>query len=170
MSSRKIGIEEARKGLGDIVTAVQQGADILLTRNGKPSARLCRIADPAPMRLSPDLAAIRVEHLTEYAPDEAALFQRWSAEWTAMIRAAKENGRLAQEIERAARDDLDGRDEDGPLPVDVEVKIVAHQGAFEACDRARAETEEHIAALVGRMEDAARRAGAGDLANDLVAD
>jgi prevent-host-death family protein len=40
MSSENIGIEEARKRLGDLVTAVQQGADIVLTRNGKPAARI----------------------------------------------------------------------------------------------------------------------------------
>lgn len=40
MSSKVVGIEEARKRLGDLVTAVQQGADIILTRNGKPAARL----------------------------------------------------------------------------------------------------------------------------------
>lgn len=42
MSSKVIGIEEARKQLGDLVTAVQQGADITITRNGKPAARLVR--------------------------------------------------------------------------------------------------------------------------------
>lgn len=40
MSSKEIGIEDARKRLGDIVTAVQQGADIVLTRNGKAAARI----------------------------------------------------------------------------------------------------------------------------------
>ena len=42
MSSQNIGIEEARGKLGDLVTAVQQGADIILTRNGKPAARIIR--------------------------------------------------------------------------------------------------------------------------------
>jgi prevent-host-death family protein len=42
MSSENIGIEKARKRLGDLVTAVQQGADVVLTRNGKPAARLTR--------------------------------------------------------------------------------------------------------------------------------
>ena len=40
MSSEYIGIETARKTLGDLVTAVQQGTDVVLTRNGKPAARL----------------------------------------------------------------------------------------------------------------------------------
>lgn len=41
----EIGIEDARKRLGDLVTAVQQGADVILTRNGKPSARLVRFQE-----------------------------------------------------------------------------------------------------------------------------
>lgn len=40
MSSKYVGIEEARKTLGDLITAAQQGADITITRNGKPAARL----------------------------------------------------------------------------------------------------------------------------------
>lgn len=40
MSRHHVGIEQARKTLGDLVTAVQQGADIVLTRNGKPVARI----------------------------------------------------------------------------------------------------------------------------------
>lgn len=43
MTSKNIGIEEARKQLGDLITAVQQGSgDIIITRNGKPAARLTR--------------------------------------------------------------------------------------------------------------------------------
>lgn len=42
MSSKEVGIEEARKRLGDLVTAAQQGTDIVLTRNGKPAARIAR--------------------------------------------------------------------------------------------------------------------------------
>lgn len=40
MSSQYIGIEPARKALGDLVTAAQQGNDTILTRNGRPVARL----------------------------------------------------------------------------------------------------------------------------------
>jgi prevent-host-death family protein len=42
VNSQYIGINEARPKLGDLVTAVQQGADIVLTRNGKPAARIVR--------------------------------------------------------------------------------------------------------------------------------
>lgn len=47
MSSKKVGIEEARKRLGDLVTAAQQGVDITITRNGKPAARIIAIKEPA---------------------------------------------------------------------------------------------------------------------------
>lgn len=42
MSRKDIGIKQARPILGDLVTAVQQGADVVLTRNGKPVARIVR--------------------------------------------------------------------------------------------------------------------------------
>lgn len=40
--SSEYGIEEARKVLGDLVTAAQQGTDIILTRHGRPVARITR--------------------------------------------------------------------------------------------------------------------------------
>lgn len=46
MSSKEVGIEQARKTLGDLVTAAQQGADIILTRNGKRAARIVAIKEP----------------------------------------------------------------------------------------------------------------------------
>lgn len=47
MSSKVVGIEDARKRLGDLITAVQQGTDIIVTRNGKPAARLIAYKEPA---------------------------------------------------------------------------------------------------------------------------
>ncbi len=40
--NKRIGIEEARGQLGELVTQAQQGTDIILTRNGRPAARLTR--------------------------------------------------------------------------------------------------------------------------------
>jgi prevent-host-death family protein len=40
VSRKYVGIEEARGILGDLVTAAQQGADIIITRNRRPAARL----------------------------------------------------------------------------------------------------------------------------------
>lgn len=39
-STKTIGIEEARGRLGSLVTAAQQGTTIIITRNGRPAARL----------------------------------------------------------------------------------------------------------------------------------
>lgn len=47
MALKSVGIEAGRKTLGDLVTAVQQGARIVLTRNGKPAAQLVRYPSPA---------------------------------------------------------------------------------------------------------------------------
>jgi prevent-host-death family protein len=49
MSSRYVGIEDARKNLGPLVTAVQQGADVVLTRNGRPAARIVRYQEAVAM-------------------------------------------------------------------------------------------------------------------------
>jgi antitoxin (DNA-binding transcriptional repressor) of toxin-antitoxin stability system len=42
MSSRDVGIEDARKVLGDLATEAAQGTDIILTRNRRPVARISR--------------------------------------------------------------------------------------------------------------------------------
>lgn len=47
MTSEQIGINEARPILGDLITRVQQGADVVLTRNGNPAARLIRYQEEA---------------------------------------------------------------------------------------------------------------------------
>lgn len=46
MSSREVGIEQARKTLGDLANEVRySGNDIVLTRNGKPVARLAPLKE-----------------------------------------------------------------------------------------------------------------------------
>lgn len=46
MSGKQVGIEEARKTLGDLVNEVRYtGADVTLTRNGKPVARITSLED-----------------------------------------------------------------------------------------------------------------------------
>lgn len=49
VSRRSIGIKQARPILGDLVTAVQQGAEVVLTRNGRPAARLIRFEEETPV-------------------------------------------------------------------------------------------------------------------------
>ena len=78
MTSEYIGIEEARKTLGDLVTAVQQGADIVLTRNGKPAARIVVYKEPALTKITvPDVERAieanmpNVDGLPQWAADMA---------------------------------------------------------------------------------------------------
>lgn len=80
MSSKEVGIEQARKTLGDLVTAAQQGADIVLTRNGKPAARIVAIKEPA-MDLTVALvnAGIDTEAMIFEGTDVAALVRTLAA-------------------------------------------------------------------------------------------
>lgn len=49
MSTKKIGIEEARKNLGELVAEAERGTEILLTRRGRPVARITAYQeDPMP--------------------------------------------------------------------------------------------------------------------------
>jgi len=45
VNSENVGIEEARGRLGDLVVTAQQGTDIILTRRGRPVARITRIQE-----------------------------------------------------------------------------------------------------------------------------
>lgn len=57
MSSQHIGIEDARKNLGPLVTAIQCGdGDVVLTRNGKPAARIVRYQEDPVATLKTALA------------------------------------------------------------------------------------------------------------------
>lgn len=47
MSRTEVGIEDARKVLGDLVTAAQQGQDIVITRNSRPVARIVAYREDA---------------------------------------------------------------------------------------------------------------------------
>jgi len=49
MSSTNYSIEQARAKLGDLVTAAQQGSDIIITRHGKPAARIVAIVKESTM-------------------------------------------------------------------------------------------------------------------------
>lgn len=50
MSEREIGIEEARKTLGDLIDAARlTGASTVITRHGKPAARIVPITEESTM-------------------------------------------------------------------------------------------------------------------------
>jgi prevent-host-death family protein len=88
MTSQNVGIEDARKRLGDLVTAVQQGADVILTRNGKPAARIVRFQEDAMITVAELAAAVGMSSapekvarfagaFTEHDPRTGRLPKRW---------------------------------------------------------------------------------------------
>lgn len=73
MSSKVVGIEEARKSLGDLITAAQQGAEITITRNGKPAVRLVTIPqDLAVIDRVADIDSVTGVPLCKHGDDAAA--------------------------------------------------------------------------------------------------
>lgn len=70
MNSNHVGIEEARKRLGDLVTAAQQGADIVITRNGKPAVRLVVVQEDIMVTVAELAAAVGMST----APEKVAAF------------------------------------------------------------------------------------------------
>lgn len=81
-----VGIEEARRNLGDLVTAARAGADIVITRNGTPAARLIAYregpmstattdfgtwvnVDPMNATLRDNVLAALAEHVGDYDVD-----------------------------------------------------------------------------------------------------
>lgn len=45
MSSKEIGLREARAKLGDLVTAAMYGQTTIITRNGRPAARIAPLEE-----------------------------------------------------------------------------------------------------------------------------
>lgn len=70
MDIQHIGIEDARARLGDLVTAARQGADIILTRNRRPVARITAYQeDTVPVETIADLSPgtlAAIANLVEY--------------------------------------------------------------------------------------------------------
>lgn len=89
MTSVNVGIEDARKRLGDLITATQQGIDVTITRNGKPAARLVYIPEETMMTVAelaaavdmssaPEKVARYVGAFTEHDPRTGTLPKRWN--------------------------------------------------------------------------------------------
>ena len=53
-----VSLKEARKRLGDLVTAAERGESVVITRRGREVARIVP-AEPPPLKRFPDLAAFR---------------------------------------------------------------------------------------------------------------
>jgi prevent-host-death family protein len=114
MNSKKMGIEEARKALGDLVTAAQQGTDIVITRNGKPAARLIRyqedpmvniyeLAAQVQMANAPEKVARFAGCFTEHDPRTGRLPLPGQGQGMDATFTREEADRLAAEWDRHAR-------------------------------------------------------------------
>jgi prevent-host-death family protein len=92
---REMGIQEARPVLGDLVRDAQRhGIETRLTRNGRPAARIARLADPG------DNAVGCEKILARYADDPGVMLTDPEREAIIVVRAVL--ARLADE-ERDAR-------------------------------------------------------------------
>lgn len=113
MSSQEIGIEEARKRLGDLVTAARQGADIILTRNGKPAARIIpyveqptitvtELARRVGMSAAPEKVARYAGAFTAHDPRTGQLPKRWNGQGMAAMFTETEATQLEADWNRDA--------------------------------------------------------------------
>jgi len=81
MSSEHIGIEDARKVLGDLVTKAQDGTGIVLTRHGKPAARIIGVEEPPTPTMLETLATYRRFATVDPVRDTLGLDARDPAGW-----------------------------------------------------------------------------------------
>jgi prevent-host-death family protein len=76
-----MGIQEARPVLGDLVRDAQRhGIETLITRNGRPAARIARLADPG------DNATGCEKILARYADDPAIMLTGAEREAIGVVR------------------------------------------------------------------------------------
>ena len=111
--SEYIGIEEARGRLGDLVTAAQQGADIILTRRDRPVVRLVAL-----LGASTVTGTEVVEQMSIHAAG----------------RAGHEPFHLIEASRRAAAVILGEREHDQREAVQMRIIEVSLRGIAEVCD------------------------------------
>lgn len=111
MSRKEVGIEEARKRLGDLVTAARQGTDIVLTRNGKPAARLIAYVEEPVITVAelattagttPEKFARFAGAFTENDPRTGRLPKRWAGQGVDATFTRDEADELLAEWDRHA--------------------------------------------------------------------
>lgn len=88
-SSKAVGIEEARKVLGDLVTAAQQGTDVILTRNRRPVARVI------PYQEVPVITVSELAVDLGFSADDAAALER-VARFAGAFRVASDYAKIGQ--------------------------------------------------------------------------
>lgn len=139
--SEHIGIEDARKVLGDLVTRAQDGADVILTRHGKPAARIVAVKEPPVPTMLKTLTTYRLFATVPPVVDALGLDTRDPAGWD----LAK--SKVAYEAAPFAK-----------LIADIDAFFGDELGeAFAGSEAAEAETEarriisEHLAAATIRL-------------------
>lgn len=55
-----VSIATAKAGFADLVSRAEQGEEIIVTRHGRPVARIAPLSQPKPIRFG-DLAGLRVD-------------------------------------------------------------------------------------------------------------
>lgn len=113
MTSKQVGIEDARRRLGDLITAAQQGTDIILTRNGKPAARLVAyqgetmltvtgLAAHLGMSSAPEKVARFAGAFEEHDPRTGRLPKPWAGQGMAALFTREQADELTAEWNRNA--------------------------------------------------------------------
>lgn len=81
MSSKHVGIEDARKALGPLVEEAQDGTEIVLTRHGRPVARIVSIEERPMPTFTEWISTIRSMATPPTVHDTLGLDQRDPAGW-----------------------------------------------------------------------------------------
>ena len=98
----EVSIEKARARLGDYVNDAQNGTPVLITRSGKPAARLVPVSTDADRSL-----AARARTLRAAAADEAALRRHTGETDSVLLAYVRWSGQI-RELLRELADRLDG--------------------------------------------------------------
>lgn len=126
MNSKRIGIEDARKTLGPLVDEANSGVDIVLTRHGKPIARIAPIDGLPTPSIAEHLATFHRMSTVHVSGDALGLDDRDPAGWDlarAKVAAeAKPFARLIADIDAFFGDDL-GDALTGPEAAEAETEV-----------------------------------------------
>jgi prevent-host-death family protein len=153
--SEHIGIEDARKSLGDLIAQAQVGDDIVLTRHGKPAARIVAIKEAPAPSVWEALATYRLLSTVPPVADALGLDTRSPAGWDlAKSQVGYEAAPFA-----ALMADIDGFFGD-------EIRTVAAGPAAAAAEaEARRIIAEHLAAATIRLSQSSAAGEELDWAN-----
>lgn len=112
MSSKQIGIEDARKTLGPLVDEACRGTEIVLTRHGQPVARITHIEEPTVPTVAEHLATFRrmstVPTIVDTLDREARNPAGWLLAQAQVTAETAPFAKLIADIDAFFGDELDG--------------------------------------------------------------